>query len=131
MFLKSSPLLPSDLLLTLSFNPLPRSPLLITSPFLSPADEDDEDKVLEVRFVPDAAEHLDSMFKAMNECQLLHPDPDDSISEEEDGGNEYDVAHAERLLGVASNRSATHGNGTPHDEEEEEMEVQGQFDDAD
>lgn len=93
------------------------------------ADEDDEEKVVEVRFVPDVADHLDAMFKAMNECQLLHPDPDDSVSEGEDGGDEYDVDHAERLLGVASS-GAQHGNGTSHHEDEEEMQVQGQFDDA-
>lgn len=88
--------------------------------------------MLEVRFVPDAAQHLDSMFKAMNECQLLHPDPSDSVSDdEEDGGDEYDVDRAERVLGVDNNRNAAHGNGTSHGEEEEEMEVQGQFEDAD
>lgn len=94
--------------------------------------------MLELRFVPDVTQNLDSMFKAMNECQLLHPDPDDSPlsdDEEEDDdeeaeeGDEYDVDHAERLLGVVN--QGTNGDDAQMDEEEEEMQVQGQFDDAD
>ena len=98
------------------------------------ADEDDaDDGLLEVRFVPDAPEHLESMFKAMNECQLLHPDPDDSVSEEEEGereeeasagddeGDECDEARAERM------HVFSHGNGSsPVDED---MEVQSEDDD--
>ncbi|CAN7950019.1 unnamed protein product [Ixodes pacificus] len=56
------------------------------------------------------------MYKAMSECQALHPDPTDSISEEEEGeeeegcfddadeeeddeGAEYDVRAAEQQRG--------------------------------
>ncbi|CAA9998734.1 unnamed protein product [Nesidiocoris tenuis] len=47
-------------------------------------DEDDgEDELTELRFVPDDPTALDSMFQAMSECQTLHPDPDDSVSEGE------------------------------------------------
>lgn len=100
------------------------------------ADDDDEegDKVTEVRFVPDAVVNLDSMFKAMNECQLLHPDPADSVSEGDDDdddnfaggdaddgpGAEYDVEFAERTRGLGGSA----GGGEPMEE------VPGQFDDA-
>lgn len=101
------------------------------------ADDDDEegDKVTEVRFVPDVVVNLDSMFKAMNECQLLHPDPADSVSEGDDDddddnfaggdaddgpGAEYDVEFAERTRGLGGSA----GGGEPMEE------VPGQFDDA-
>lgn len=82
-----------------------------------------------MRFVPDNTSSLEAMFKAMNECQLLHPDPDDSI-DEDDGDDdhesvEYDVAHAEAVLGVE-----TANNGDQEDDEAMDV-VPGQFDDAD
>ena len=107
-------------------------------------EEEEEENVTEVRFVPDAVSSLEAMFKAMNECQLLHPDPFDSPDDEEDDEGddddeedeeqdigvsvEYDVDHAERMHGVD-----TIGNGrSSRNEEEEAMDiVPGQFDDAD
>lgn len=49
------------------------------------SDEDDDETtaITEIRFIPDDNSALDSMFRAMSECQILHPDADDSISEEE------------------------------------------------
>lgn len=44
-------------------------------------DEDDEGGVTEVRFVPEDKGILQEMFEALKECQTLHPDPNDSISE--------------------------------------------------
>merc|ERR1712203_1017481 len=44
-------------------------------------EEDSEGGMTEIRFVPDDASSLDSMFTAMSECQQLHPDTDDSVSE--------------------------------------------------
>lgn len=35
----------------------------------------------EVRFVPADKGMLQEMFEALKECQTLHPDPNDSISE--------------------------------------------------
>src|ERR1700712_2524636 len=89
-------------------------------------EEDDEEgeRVVEVRFAPDDTASLESMFKAMNECQLLHPDPEDVDSpddeeeddeeeqdEDEEGDDtgisvEYHVAAAEQVHGVY-----TLGNG--------------------
>ena len=74
------------------------------------------------------------MFKAMNECQLLHPDPNDSLSEDEedeDGdaeGDVYDVAGAERVRGVPLE---VRGNGQSQPQDEEMQDEEGQFDDAD
>ncbi|XP_013775248.1 methylosome subunit pICln-like [Limulus polyphemus] len=97
--------------------------------------EDEESKTSEVRFVPENTGVLDAMFKAMMDCQALHPDPDDSYSDDEvgcfedaedDSGAEYDVAAAERGCGhVDAPRDDFCG-----DECEEPMDV-AQFEDAD
>lgn len=87
----------------------------------------------ELRFVPDAKTSLDAMFKALSDCQLLHPDPIDAQSDDDDDeddlgvGEEYDVAAAERIHGVGD------GNGdVGSGDEYPPMEVApGQFDDAD
>ena len=34
-----------------------------------------------MRFAPDNTSNLEAMFLAMNECQALHPDPQDSFSD--------------------------------------------------
>ncbi|XP_022258399.1 methylosome subunit pICln-like isoform X2 [Limulus polyphemus] len=44
-------------------------------------EEPEDSKILEIRFIPENTETLDSMFKAMMDCQALYPDPDDSSSE--------------------------------------------------
>jgi len=118
-------------------------------------DEGNGSKIGEVRFVPGNRSHLDPMFKAMSECQLLHPDPNDSISEEDDEdddeddlyedaeesgdgahcGVEYDVAAAERLMGAPAEVISTTDNGSEYSNGngngDEPMEVAaGQFEDA-
>ncbi|XP_067841786.1 methylosome subunit pICln isoform X2 [Heptranchias perlo] len=67
-------------------------------------DDDDTDPITEVRFVPVDKAALEPMFTAMCDCQALHPDPDDTDSEndfEEDDeeGEEYDVEAHERGQG--------------------------------
>merc|ERR1712029_641801 len=52
----------------------------------------------EIRFVPDDATSLDSMFAAMSECQQLRPDTDDSDSEAAEEEGMYD--DAEEDVGV-------------------------------
>ncbi|KAI1288449.1 Nuclear receptor subfamily 2 group C member 2 [Halotydeus destructor] len=91
--------------------------------------EDDDDTegdegLSEVRFVPKDSAHLELMYKAMSDCQLLHPDPVDEVSEEENADDDDDYA-----------------GGDYHDYHEENeannddpMDVAGQagqFDDAD
>lgn len=34
-----------------------------------------------MRFAPDNTNNLEAMFQAMNQCQALHPDPQDSFSD--------------------------------------------------
>merc|ERR1712079_508677 len=61
-------------------------------------DDDSEDEMesdggmTEIRFVPDDATSLDTMFAAMSECQQLHPDTDDSDSEAAEEEGMYDDA---------------------------------------
>merc|ERR1712137_399630 len=88
----------------------------------SDSDAESETKMTEVRFVPEDRGLLEAMFQAMSVCQALHPDPNDSVSEEED----FDDADEEGEYCLA-NAEAEHeeGNGI-----EEDMET-GQFEDAD
>ena len=44
----------------------------------------------EVRFVPRHQESLDDLYKALNDCQALHPDPDVSDSPDEGVADEFD-----------------------------------------
>lgn len=46
-------------------------------------DDDSETPMTEMRFAPDNTNNLDAMFHAMNQCQALHPDPQDSFSDGE------------------------------------------------
>lgn len=113
-------------------------------------EEEDEDAAMtEVRFVPSDPSSLDHMYKALNECQVLHPDPedqpsDDEIGEEEEDEGEYEISeNGEDVHGVyedamegdledgplvggmAEGRTARNGI-----DDDDAMET-GQFDDAD
>lgn len=46
--------------------------------------DSEESKINELRFIPDDKGMLDAMFHAMSACQTLHPDPNNSFSEEEE-----------------------------------------------
>lgn len=103
----------------------------------SDEDEEDCDVVSEIRFIPDNSAILDVMFKAMSDCQALHPDTDISSEDgeegcfddaDEDADGEYDVGAAEEILG-AGDPSDEHIGYSNGQEEEEPMDV-GQFDDA-
>lgn len=60
-------------------------------------DRDPENPVSEVRFVPDNISSIQSIYDAITSCQELHPDPNEEISEEEDGGIEEDAAMYEEM----------------------------------
>lgn len=68
--------------------------------------EDEEEErdpmpeVTEIRFIPDDANCLESLYSAMCECQALHPDENDSASEDDDD-DEYD-GHNEPVIVTAS-----------------------------
>ncbi|XP_071549458.1 methylosome subunit pICln isoform X2 [Panulirus ornatus] len=122
-------------------------------------DEDDDMAMTEVRFVPTDQFSLEPMYKALNDCQVLHPDPEDQQSDEnvgeednEDEG-EYDVsengyhvpgAYEDNMEGDLEPPAGSHaghlelGGESLEEEEEEDEEVEeeeametGQFDDAD
>lgn len=44
-------------------------------------DDDGDTPITEMQFAPDNTNNLDLMFQAMNTCQALHPDPQDSFSD--------------------------------------------------
>ncbi|XP_077516507.1 chloride nucleotide-sensitive channel icln [Amblyomma americanum] len=103
--------------------------------------EDDEQPASEIRFVPEDKTHLEAMYRAMTECQALHPDPaqagdsdDDGCyddADEEDEGGEYDVRAAEQQRGCHQ-LEANEGNGDSEwgaENSEEPMDM-GQFEDA-
>lgn len=71
-------------------------------------EEEDEDQITEVRFVPEDATALDLMHQAVCDGNILHPDPDDSLSDEDDANYTPDT-----------------GNGHFRDAEDEEEEVEG------
>ncbi|XP_078470120.1 methylosome subunit pICln isoform X1 [Lampetra fluviatilis] len=46
-------------------------------------DDDDDDPITELRFVPRDSSSLEALFTAMCECQALHPDLDEVLSEDD------------------------------------------------
>lgn len=42
--------------------------------------DDGEEEMTEIRFVPEDESVLDAMYKAVQECSLLHPDPSSDLS---------------------------------------------------
>ncbi|XP_044590280.1 methylosome subunit pICln isoform X1 [Cotesia glomerata] len=50
------------------------------------SDEDDNSEHVNthMRFAPDNTQSLDAMYQAMSQCQILHPDPNDSHSDDEE-----------------------------------------------
>lgn len=102
--------------------------------------EDEERPASEIRFVPEDKSHLEAMYRAMSECQALHPDPaqpgdsdeDDGCYEdadEEEEGAEYDVRAAEQQRGCQQLDSGA-GNGDWGSESADEPMDLGQFEDA-
>ncbi|KAL3848013.1 hypothetical protein ACJMK2_018898 [Sinanodonta woodiana] len=116
-------------------------------------EEDCEVSLAELRFIPAYKEHLEAMFAAMSDCQALHPDENDTNSEdnEEDDsegfyfqceGAEHMTEHGHATLqhlenlfqvgqGDVSNVVPVHTNGNLTDEAVNEDMETGQFDDAD
>lgn len=81
--------------------------------------------VNELRFVPGDTSQLEAMYRALSHCQLLHPDPQDSVSEDEEDGD------GNGFQGFLAPEDDLNGGAEPAEEEEEDMDVvDGQFDDA-
>jgi nucleotide-sensitive chloride channel 1A len=49
---------------------------------------DESDEIQPIRFVPEDKTYLNPIFKAINECQAMHPDPEDMSSGEEEEDEE-------------------------------------------
>ncbi|KAF7989581.1 hypothetical protein HCN44_008255 [Aphidius gifuensis] len=112
-------------------------------------DDDDEEEsetpMTEMRFAPDNTNSLDAMFQAMNTCQALHPDPQDSFSDaeediyedaeqddvdyyEDDDFEYYEVGAGDGNYNLPTDTTNGNQNGT---EAEESMDIEaGQFEDA-
>lgn len=119
---------------------LPGVPMVQPSDSGSDNEDEDGSKITELRFAPDNTNNLEAMFQVMNQCQTLHPDPQDSLSDEEDiyedaeeddaeedDAEEYDeVGDGDAPFIIAEQISTA--NGTDIDEA---MDIEsGQFEDA-
>jgi len=112
-----------------------------THPHGDCGDEDSEagmQDTTEMRFVPDDKGMLDAMFHAMSECQSLHPDSQDSFSEDEESFEDADGEEGEYHLGGGDSSVLIHtdsnndGTANGNDVEGEPMEMDAeQFEDAD
>ena len=117
---------------------LPDVPLPLSSESgLENEDEDADTPITEMRFAPDNINNLEPMFQAMNQCQALHPDPQDSFSDaeediyedaEEDDFENYEVGAGDAPYILPTEQIGTNHNSTDADEA---MDVEaGQFEDA-
>jgi len=70
-----------------------------------------EEEMTEIRFVPEEDSTLDEMYKAVQACSLLHPDPSSDLSNEEEDPDEIFEGY--------ENPSGD-GNGASHGAEGEE-----------
>ncbi|KAK2722005.1 methylosome subunit pICln-like [Artemia franciscana] len=73
-------------------------------------DNEEYPPINEVRFVPSQPDRLEEMYKALSDCQLLHPDPDNSVSDfscsEDDEGDQGEV---DNVGGLAQNGQGERG----------------------
>jgi nucleotide-sensitive chloride channel 1A len=110
-------------------------------------DNDDDEQgtaIVEVRFAPNDVASLEPMYQALSECQALHPDENESFSEDEDGeqaqfggaSDEFQFdEHGQLVVGRQMRGVQDPDNDAMEDEHEvhhvsdDDMET-GQFDDA-
>ncbi|XP_074600836.1 chloride nucleotide-sensitive channel icln [Brevipalpus obovatus] len=82
-------------------------------------DEDEsEDGIVEMRFVPEDPSVLEEMFKIVSTCQALHPDPADSMSDSENGDNLF--ANLCENFNPPSHQASAGGDGNDHDNDDED-----------
>ncbi|XP_052107118.1 methylosome subunit pICln-like isoform X5 [Mytilus californianus] len=103
------------------------------------SDDEDIDPSTEMRFVPDDKTVLDQLYKAMSDCQILHPDEDDSDFDEggfyegEDGFDhlseqgQANLQRMENLLGQGDGQLPNNN----HAENGDDAIIDEQFEDAD
>lgn len=91
----------------------------------SSEEDEDDDATTEIRFIPDNVSTLDTMFKALSECQALHSVEEDDASSyngEEEGSDEDD---GEEIGAGDPGYEEAYSNG----QDEEPMDV-GRIDDG-
>ncbi|XP_066592938.1 methylosome subunit pICln isoform X1 [Prorops nasuta] len=103
-------------------------------------EDDDPDTVMtEMRFAPDNTNNLEAMFQAMNQCQALHPDPQDSFSDaediyedaEEEDFEYYEVGGGDGTPFILPNEQIGSHNGVEAEDADQAMDIEaGQFEDA-
>ncbi|XP_063430762.1 methylosome subunit pICln-like isoform X2 [Mytilus trossulus] len=102
------------------------------------SDDEDLDPSTEMRFVPDDKTVLDQLYKAMSDCQILHPDENDSDFDEggfyegEDGLDhlsEQGQANLQRMENLLGQGDGQLNNN--HAENEDDAIIDEQFEDAD
>lgn len=47
--------------------------------------DEEQQELTEMWLVPDDADEVDKIYGAMTQCQTLHPDPNDSFSDDDEG----------------------------------------------
>ncbi|CAG2257861.1 methylosome subunit pICln-like [Mytilus galloprovincialis] len=102
------------------------------------SDDEDLDPSTEMRFVPDDKTVLDQLYKAMSDCQILHPDENDSDFDEggfyegEDGLDhlsEQGQANLQRMENLLGQGDGQLNNN--HAENGDDGVIDEQFEDAD
>uniref|UniRef100_A0A8D8V2F0 Methylosome subunit pICln n=1 Tax=Cacopsylla melanoneura TaxID=428564 RepID=A0A8D8V2F0_9HEMI len=92
------------------------------------SDEDEDDSgMIEIRLVPQDKATLEDIFMAMNQCQKLHPDPNQSpLSDDEDDEDEEDGQFEDASDDQQGNGHGSIPNGYAHgSSEDESMDLDG------
>lgn len=55
-------------------------------------DSDQETSPSQLLLIPEDSSSINTIYEALNQCQILNPDPDDELSLEEDEDNIYEDA---------------------------------------
>lgn len=81
-------------------------------------DEDDRVDVTEIRFIPEDATTLECMFRSMSECQALHPDPADSVTDEDESDDDSNFEDAEEDSAAMGIQNVNLGEDDDEDDQE-------------
>lgn len=71
--------------------------------------DEDEEEILEIRFVPESGATLSKLFDATSQCQLLHPDPEDDDLSDDYVDADEDEEGEEEQPGVGGGGDGTVG----------------------
>lgn len=60
--------------------------------------DEDQQELTEMWLVPDDPAEVDKIYAAMTQCQTLHPDPNDSFSDDDEGTEETNLISFQLLI---------------------------------